>query len=163
MATLSPSNSPKAVRRRGSTRRRAGSYLPAYPSQESHDAALNAIRIFLKAHTAYDAFPVSFRLIVLDTKLNVKKALQCLLLNGLLSRFTPVSASSCAVQASYLPLYGTAKSPVLPACLLFWISYISSNIITTPQTMIPPAPMLKPSVSSPCEVDPVRCLPSHLL
>lgn len=82
MATLSPSNSPKAVRRRVSTRRRAGSHLPAYPSQESHDAALHAIRFFLKAHTAYDAFPVSFRLIVLDTKLNVKKALQCLLLNG---------------------------------------------------------------------------------
>ncbi|KAG6878385.1 hypothetical protein C0993_007567 [Termitomyces sp. T159_Od127] len=85
MATLSPSNSPKAVRRRVSTRRRAGSHLPPYPSQESHDAALNAIRFFLKAHTAYDAFPVSFRLIVLDTKLNVKKALQCLLLNGVVS------------------------------------------------------------------------------
>ncbi|EDR15010.1 uncharacterized protein LACBIDRAFT_160684, partial [Laccaria bicolor S238N-H82] len=45
--------------------------------QESHDAAVNAIRSFLKCHTSYDAFPVSFRLIVLDTKLNVKKALQC--------------------------------------------------------------------------------------
>ncbi|KAG6902904.1 hypothetical protein C0995_010074 [Termitomyces sp. Mi166 len=85
MATLSPTNSPRAVRRRVSTRRRAGSHLPPYPSQESHDAALNAIRFFLKAHTVYDAFPVSFRLIVLDTKLNVKKALQCLLLNGVVS------------------------------------------------------------------------------
>lgn len=82
MATLSPSSSPRLTRRRGSTRRRAPSHLPPYPSQESHDAALNTIRSFLKSHTAYDAFPVSFRLIVLDTKLNVKKALQCLLLNG---------------------------------------------------------------------------------
>jgi 5'-AMP-activated protein kinase regulatory gamma subunit len=69
--------SPKQFRRRGSTRRRAVSHL------ETHDTALHAIRSFLKGHTAYDAFPVSFRLIVLDTKLNVKKALQCLLLNGL--------------------------------------------------------------------------------
>ncbi|KAG5648043.1 hypothetical protein DXG03_007078 [Asterophora parasitica] len=82
MATLSPS-SPKVVRRRVSTRRRAPSHLP--PSSQAHDAALNAIRVFLKSHTAYDAFPVSFRLIVLDTKLNVKKALQCLLLNGVVS------------------------------------------------------------------------------
>ncbi|KAG6850499.1 hypothetical protein H0H93_012500 [Arthromyces matolae] len=85
MATLSPTNSPRVPRRRVSTRRRAGSHLPPYPSQESHDAALHAIRFFLKAHTVYDAFPVSFRLIVLDTKLNVKKALQCLLLNGVVS------------------------------------------------------------------------------
>ncbi|TFK41102.1 hypothetical protein BDQ12DRAFT_678898 [Crucibulum laeve] len=85
MATLSPSNSPKLVRRKGSTRRRAGSHLPPYPTQDTHDAAVHAIRSFLKGHTAYDAFPVSFRLIVLDTKLNVKKALQCLLLNGVVS------------------------------------------------------------------------------
>ncbi|KAL0951107.1 hypothetical protein HGRIS_007844 [Hohenbuehelia grisea] len=83
-STLSPSNSPK-VRRKPSTRRRAGSHLPAHPSQESHDRALNAIRAFLRSRTAYDAFPVSFRLIVLDTKLTVKRALQCLLLNGVVS------------------------------------------------------------------------------
>ncbi|KAF8078560.1 hypothetical protein FPV67DRAFT_1465675 [Lyophyllum atratum] len=85
MATLSPTNSPKLVRRRVSTRRRAGSHLAPYSAQESHDAALGAIRLFLRGHTSYDAFPVSFRLIVLDTKLNVKKALQCLLLNGVVS------------------------------------------------------------------------------
>lgn len=83
MSTLSPTHSPKYFRRKGSIRRRAGSHLPPYPSQESHDAALHAVRSFLKGHTAYEAFPVSFRLIVLDIKLNVKKALQCLLLNGL--------------------------------------------------------------------------------
>lgn len=54
-------------------------------SQEAHDAALHAIRNVLKGRTCYDAFPVSYRLIVLDTKLNVKKALQCLLLNGVVS------------------------------------------------------------------------------
>lgn len=82
MATLSPAKTPK---RRPSTRKyrdRAPSHLPPVLSQESHDAALYAIRNFLKGRTCYDAFPVSFRLIVLDTKLNVKKALQCLLLNG---------------------------------------------------------------------------------
>ncbi|KDR85049.1 hypothetical protein GALMADRAFT_53799 [Galerina marginata CBS 339.88] len=79
---MSALSSPKP-RRKPSTRKRAPSHLP--PTQESHDAALAAIRAFLKSHTNYDAFPVSFRLIVLDTKLNVKKALQCLLLNGVVS------------------------------------------------------------------------------
>jgi len=74
--------SPKLVRRRGSTRRRAVSHLPPYTPQDAHDAALAAIRSFLNDHTAYDAFPVSYRLIVLDTKLTVKKALHCLLING---------------------------------------------------------------------------------
>ncbi|KAI1797825.1 CBS-domain-containing protein [Ganoderma leucocontextum] len=82
--TLSPAGSPR-VRRRGSTRRpRAGSHLPPF-TQESHDAALYAIRTYLKGRTSYDTFPVSFRLIVLDSKLEVKKALQCLLLNGVVS------------------------------------------------------------------------------
>ncbi|KAF8973979.1 hypothetical protein BDZ97DRAFT_1647655 [Flammula alnicola] len=76
MATLSPTQSPK-TRRKPSTRRRAHSHLPPHPIQDSHDAAVASIRSFLKSHTSYDAFPVSFRLIVLDTKLNVKKALQC--------------------------------------------------------------------------------------
>ena len=80
MATLTPHTSPRTPRRKPSARRRALSHLQ---SHDAHDAALHAIRTFLKLHTAYDAFPVSFRLIVLDTKLNVKKALQCLLLNGM--------------------------------------------------------------------------------
>lgn len=85
MATLSPATSPKTLRHKASTRTRASSHLPPYNSQESHDAALHSIRSFLKATTSYDAFPVSFRLIVLDTKLSVKKALQCLLVNGVVS------------------------------------------------------------------------------
>lgn len=81
-SALSPTSTSK---RKLSTRRRGISHLPPYQSQESHDQALTAIRTFLKSRTNYDAFPVSFRLIVLDTKLNVKKALQCLLLNGVVS------------------------------------------------------------------------------
>ncbi|KAI0801322.1 CBS-domain-containing protein [Fomes fomentarius] len=92
--TLSPNNSPR-VRRRGSTRRaRAVSHLPPF-TQESHDAALYAIRQYLKGRTSYDTFPVSFRLIVLDSKLEVKKALQCLLLNGVVSAPLWNSEKSC--------------------------------------------------------------------
>ncbi|KAJ2344957.1 hypothetical protein GGF43_005336, partial [Coemansia sp. RSA 2618] len=36
---------------------------------------------FLKQHSAYDMIPVSFRLIVLDTKLLVTKALSALVQN----------------------------------------------------------------------------------
>lgn len=37
---------------------------------------------FLKQHTAYDVLPVSYRLIVFDTRLLVKKALNALVQNG---------------------------------------------------------------------------------
>lgn len=37
---------------------------------------------FLKEHTAYDVLPVSYRLIVFDTRLLVKKALDALVQNG---------------------------------------------------------------------------------
>ncbi|KAI6007363.1 hypothetical protein EDD15DRAFT_2210735 [Pisolithus albus] len=85
-ATLSPTQASRTPKRKSSTRRpRAPSHLPPVQSQEAHDAALHAIRNVLKGRTCYDAFPVSYRLIVLDTKLNVKKALQCLLLNGVVS------------------------------------------------------------------------------
>ena len=82
-ATLSPT-SPKVKRRQSArnSRTRAGSHLPPQQTQETHDAALYSIRAFLRSRTSYDAFPVSFRLIVLDSQLEVKKALQCLLLNG---------------------------------------------------------------------------------
>ena len=148
-ATLSPTSSPR-VRRRGSTRRpRAGSHLPPF-TQESHDAALYAIRTYLKGRTSYDTFPVSFRLIVLDSKLEVKKALQCLLLNGispLYPTFLPESNSSPppVPKVSSPHHSGTAKSPSLRACSPSQTSYISSSTTTSaPPTMLPP-PMSRPS------------------
>ena len=42
----------------------------------------NHMRSFLKQHTAYDVLPVSYRLIVFDTRLLVKKALGALVQNG---------------------------------------------------------------------------------
>src|SRR5271168_3229733 len=101
-----------STKRKPSTRKRA----PSHIHQESHDTALAAIRSFLKGHTAYDAFPVSFRLIVLDTKLNVKKALQCLLLNGN-PLIATIHLSSLSPQVWSLHHYGTAKSQSLLGCL----------------------------------------------
>ena len=96
---MSALSSPKH-KRKPSTRKRAGSHLPPYSTRETHDAAIAAIRSVLKNHTSYDAFPVSFRLIVLDTKLSVKKALQCLLLNGVVS--APLWNSEKSVFAGML-------------------------------------------------------------
>lgn len=48
----------------------------------THEEALEALRAFLKERSSYDVFPVSFRLIVLDTQLKVKKALDVMLLYG---------------------------------------------------------------------------------
>lgn len=75
-----------------------GSHLLPPQTQETHDAALQATRAFLKGRMSYNAFPVSFRVIVLDLELEVKKALQCLLTNGafaflLLWPWGPVEAS----------------------------------------------------------------------
>ncbi|KAF2087485.1 CBS-domain-containing protein [Saccharata proteae CBS 121410] len=46
---------------------------------------LRAIRAFLKVRTSYDVLPVSFRLIVFDTSLLVKKSLNILIQNGIVS------------------------------------------------------------------------------
>lgn len=43
---------------------------------------LRAIRAFLRVRTSYDVLPLSFRLIVFDTALLVKKSLNILLQNG---------------------------------------------------------------------------------
>ena len=154
--TLTPNNSPR-VRRRGSTRRpRAASHLPPHVSLEAHNAALDAIRNYLKGRTSYDTFPVSFRLIVLDSKLEVKKALQCLLLNGILTgpcSLGPLLTSPSAFsQAWFRLLYGTAKSPASRACSPSQISYISSSITTNvlPTTLLPR--IWRPSGWSLCEV-----------
>ena len=113
--TLSPT-SQKSVR---SNRRRAHSHLTPSQTPESHEAALQSIRTYLRHHTSYDAFPVSFRMIVLDTKLEVKKALQCLLLNGMdwnsLSR-TRTATDPKLDQVSYRRHFGTVKNVDSPGC-----------------------------------------------
>ncbi|KZW02572.1 CBS-domain-containing protein [Exidia glandulosa HHB12029] len=76
---------PRNVRRKASTRRRAGSHLPPVQSQDTHDQALQLIRAFLKSRSAYDLLPVSFRIIVFDTELEVKKGLECMGMNSVVS------------------------------------------------------------------------------
>ena len=99
---LSPAMSPTGVSRRGGrkqSQRRARS--DSIRSSE-HDDALKKIRTFLKGRSTYDVFPLSFRLLVLDTKLEVKKALASLVQNG--SSFL------------YLGLDRRAKSPIEYRC-----------------------------------------------
>lgn len=57
------------------------------PEQIEHDQkiGLKAIRLFLQSKTSYDVLPVSYRLIVLDTSLLVKKSLNILLQNNVVS------------------------------------------------------------------------------
>jgi 5'-AMP-activated protein kinase regulatory gamma subunit len=47
------------------------------------------IRDTIKTRTIYDALPVSFRLILLDTNLLVKKALHCLIQNSTSNPLSP--------------------------------------------------------------------------
>ena len=50
-----------------------------------HGKIQRAIRAFLKVRTSYDVLPLSFRLIVFDTALLVKKSLNILIHNGIVS------------------------------------------------------------------------------
>ncbi|KAJ9665317.1 AMP-activated serine/threonine-protein kinase regulatory subunit [Coniosporium apollinis] len=56
---------------------------------------LRAIRAFLKVRTSYDVLPLSFRLIIFDTALLVKKSLNILIQNGT-APLTPYETSTFA-------------------------------------------------------------------
>ncbi|WFD33335.1 AMP-activated serine/threonine-protein kinase regulatory subunit [Malassezia cuniculi] len=53
--------------------------------KERHLMALGAIRRFLRTHSCYDVLPVSFRLVVLDTKLTIRSAVDVMWQNGIVS------------------------------------------------------------------------------
>ncbi|KAF2817222.1 CBS-domain-containing protein [Mytilinidion resinicola] len=55
------------------------------PIDREQMEGLRIIRAFLKVRTSYDVLPLSFRLIVLDTSLLVKKSLNILIQNGIVS------------------------------------------------------------------------------
>jgi 5'-AMP-activated protein kinase regulatory gamma subunit len=55
---------------------------PPSPLDKEQRQGLRAIREFLKVRTSYDVLPLSFRLIVLDTDLLIKKSLNILIQNG---------------------------------------------------------------------------------
>ncbi|SPO35534.1 related to SNF4 - nuclear regulatory protein [Pseudozyma flocculosa] len=54
-------------------------------AKDRHSLALQSIRHFLKGRSSYDVLPVSFRLVVLDTKLVVKPALDVMWQAGVVS------------------------------------------------------------------------------
>jgi hypothetical protein len=58
------------------------SHVPLSPVDREQMEGLKTIRAFLKVRTSYDVLPLSFRLIVLDTSLLVKKSLNILIQNG---------------------------------------------------------------------------------
>ncbi|KAI4728506.1 hypothetical protein E4T49_03802 [Aureobasidium sp. EXF-10728] len=58
---------------------------PMTPLDHEQLDGLRAIREFLKARTSYDVLPLSYRLIVFDTALLVKKSLNILIQNGIVS------------------------------------------------------------------------------
>lgn len=53
--------------------------------KERHLMALGGIRRFLRGHSCYDVLPVSFRLVVLDTKLTIRSAVDVMWQNGIVS------------------------------------------------------------------------------
>jgi len=80
------------------------------------DVAQDMIRQTIKTRTIYDALPVSFRLILLDTNLLVKKALHCLIQNSKPILRLPKDQSVLLLityQTSSQPRFGTLKNPLL--------------------------------------------------
>ena len=55
---------------------------PANDPDARHATALEGIRRFLRETTCYSILPESYRLIVLDNELTIKRALAALTLNG---------------------------------------------------------------------------------
>ncbi|KAL7785273.1 nuclear protein SNF4 [Trichoderma ceciliae] len=58
---------------------------PLSPLDKEQQQGLEAIREFLRKRTSYDVLPLSFRLIVLDTDLLIKKSLNILIQNSIVS------------------------------------------------------------------------------
>ncbi|RDW94797.1 putative nuclear protein SNF4 [Coleophoma crateriformis] len=58
---------------------------PLSPLDRDQMHGLKSIRDFLRVRTSYDVLPLSFRLIILNTELLVKKSLNILLQNGIVS------------------------------------------------------------------------------
>ncbi|KAI1342046.1 hypothetical protein F5Y15DRAFT_330974 [Xylariaceae sp. FL0016] len=58
---------------------------PMSPIDEEQMQGLRGLRDFLRVRTSYDVLPLSFRLIVLDNDLLIKKSLNILIQNGIVS------------------------------------------------------------------------------
>ncbi|KAI0600552.1 hypothetical protein F4775DRAFT_69961 [Biscogniauxia sp. FL1348] len=58
---------------------------PMSPIDEEQMQGLKGLRDFLRVRTSYDVLPLSFRLIVLDNDLLIKKSLNILIQNGIVS------------------------------------------------------------------------------
>ncbi|PWN43660.1 hypothetical protein IE81DRAFT_322057 [Ceraceosorus guamensis] len=73
---------------------RAGTKKSRLRNKDRHTAALDSIRDFLKGRSSYDVLPVSFRLVVLDTRLVVRPALDIMWQAGVVSAPLWQSATS---------------------------------------------------------------------
>jgi 5'-AMP-activated protein kinase regulatory gamma subunit len=84
-----------------------------------------SIRDFLKKRTSYDVLPLSFRLIILNTDLLVKKSLNILMQNGL-TPFLHLSVDILKSSRSADPAIGIVSAPL-------WDSHTSTfaGILTT--------------------------------
>ncbi|KAI1191351.1 hypothetical protein F5B17DRAFT_452778 [Nemania serpens] len=58
---------------------------PLSPIDEEQMQGLKGVRDFLRVRTSYDVLPLSFRLIILDNELLIKKSLSILIQNGIVS------------------------------------------------------------------------------
>ncbi|KAF5131377.1 5'-AMP-activated protein kinase subunit gamma [Metarhizium anisopliae] len=90
---------------------------PPSPLDKEQRQGLKAIRDFLKVRTSYDVLPLSFRLIVLDTDLLIKKTLNILIQNS---------------ESAFAP-FATHGRPRQPKQLLaLWLICFASAIVSAP-------------------------------
>ncbi|RKL25618.1 hypothetical protein BFJ68_g249 [Fusarium oxysporum] len=81
---------------------------PLSPLDRDQLQGLNAIRDFLKVRTSYDVLPLSFRLIVLDTDLRIKKAISILTQNYIEKAIGAIPIETVSVHPSK-PLYEACR------------------------------------------------------
>lgn len=107
--------------------------------RDKHSLALLSIREFLKGRSCYDCLPVSFRLVVLDTKLVVKPALDVMWQAGIVSAplWQSTSQSQPALEASSSSsLSGPTEEAFSPSALSAKLA--ATELVEASPNRIPP-------------------------
>ncbi|PWN33330.1 uncharacterized protein FA14DRAFT_104631, partial [Meira miltonrushii] len=108
--------------------------------KDKHSLALRSIREFLRGRSCYDCLPVSFRLVVLDTKLVVKPALDIMWQAGIVS--APLWQSSTEPSASEKAesVAPSQSESIEPGSAISPGSQIPSESMTSSRSAASPSP-----------------------
>lgn len=125
----------------------------ARKKKDKHSLALRSIREFLKGRSCYDCLPVSFRLVVLDTKLVVKPALDIMWQAGIVSAPLWQSSTEPAPSEKAESVAPSQNESLEPGSAVSPASQIASQSESVPSSRLAaspsPSPFKRDSASNP--------------